>query len=104
MLRRADDVVPSEAFKLDVETLRAGYPEIDRVIRALSDTLILNVPHRPVKIGKNVFAIKADYPPLGASGRGIFLVTYHHSGGAPQSGYMTPGRVYTLLTITLLTP
>ena len=69
------------------------------------DTLILDVPHRPVKIGGNVFAIKADYPPLGSSGRGVFLVTYHHNGGRAQSGDVrTPGRVYTLLTITLATP
>lgn len=105
MLLRADDVVQSEAFAIDVETLRVEYGEIDRVVRSLSDTLILNVPHRPVKVAKRVFAIKADYPPHGASGRGIFLVTYHHDGGVAQSGTVNhPGRQYTLLTITLLTP
>lgn len=102
MLLRADDVVRSESFNLDVATLLAGYPEIEKTVRALSDTLILNVPHRPIKVGKNLFAIKVDYPPLGSSGRGLFLVTYHHNGGVPQSGDVSrPGRVYTFLTITL---
>lgn len=105
MLLRADDVVRSESFNIDVETLRATYSEIERTVRALSDTLILNVPHRPIKVGRNVFAIKADYTEHGSSGRGLFLVTYHHDGGIPQSGSVSrPGRVYTLLTITLVNP
>ena len=48
----------------------------------------------------DVYAILVDYPPLGAEGRSLFVLTYHvavHSGNPMQ---VAP-RTYTLLTLQL---
>jgi hypothetical protein len=45
-------------------------------------------------------AIRWDYPPHGAAGKGAFLITYHSSGRSPTSWPGGAVQTFTLMTIT----
>jgi hypothetical protein len=86
-----------------VDALRVDYPHIDAAIDDLYDTLRLDydLPEIPVDREKwpDVYAIRWDYPPLGAEGRGIFVVTYHATRADPSP--VEPYRRFTLIDIAL---
>ena len=88
-------------FDQQVAALKAKYPDIDKALTELEDFLRLgySIPHMPViPPTKNTYAVTMDYPPKGAAGRRLFLVTYHAT--EPVTPTMqVPSRVFTLLTI-----
>ncbi len=99
----ASTVTLSEPFVADVESLRADFPDIDECVEDFGNVLrtYWTITHFPVDTDSlpNVFAEKIDYPPHGAEGAGLFLVTYHAADGNanPMQG---PTRRFTLLSLT----
>jgi len=93
------------AFDSDLSKLSARYAKLKDVVRDLEELLKLDsLPEIPVDPSSSpgVYATKLDYPPMGASGRQKFLVTYHAT--KPKPSPITPYRTITLLTITELRP
>ena len=102
---RLTEVKYAESFEADREGLRQKYPEIDRVVGEVYESLFANVPHVHLdSTPPNVYAIRADYPPQGSLGRGRFIVTYHRGPGNEWEHRANPMQnalhVITLLTIT----
>lgn len=99
---RAPDVRNGVALERHIEDLRSRYPEIDGVLADVREALSYgdDLTHMPVDAVQfpGVYAVNANYTPLGADGRGRFRVTYH--AGEPARNPMSePCRTYTILTI-----
>jgi len=93
------------AFDVDLSKLATKYPALKDVVKELEQVLKLDsLPEIPVDSSTfpGVYAAKLDYPPMGASGRQKFLVTYHATQPTPSP--IAPYRKITLLTITELRP
>ena len=101
---RAPEVVQASSFTADLDALRPRFPEIDAVVADLRELLTLgySLPHLLVDHEEipGVYVTKLDYPPHGAAGLGVFLVTYHQTDTTPSM--RTALYQCTLLTITEL--
>jgi hypothetical protein len=84
-------VKDSRSFKADRDALKAkGFPDIYDALEDFKAALPFGVPHVPVPGQPDVYMAAVDYPPHGANGVGVFLVTYAMKGNA-----------FTMLTVVL---
>ena len=99
---RAAAVQNDPQFDQDLTGLRAKYPEIDDVIDELRGLLVMDYDLPEVLVDPaslpGAYAVKLDYPPRGAAGRGVLLLTYHGSDWV-SNPMNSPVRTYTLLTL-----
>ena len=98
MAMRAPAVSDAPTFTDDVSSLRTRYQEIDAAVEDFRKLLRLGYILPTLPVIANVYAMDADYPPLGAEGAGRFLVTFHVSEPA-HNPMAEPYRRFTLLTI-----
>lgn len=99
---RAPTLELAPSFNKHVDALRPKYPEIDACVEDFTDTVraYWTIPHFPVNPRyPNVYAEKIDYPDLGASGIGLFLVTYYAS-ELTTNPMQHPLRRFVLISIT----
>ena len=96
----ASNVVEDDTFQQSVDALRGQYPHIDSALTDLRELLRCDyqLPQIAVSKGQNVYAVRMDYPALGANGVALFLVTYHATPARPGPG--TPYKTITMLTIS----
>ena len=105
---RSSTVAADPAFQADLLQLTKKYTEIDSAIDEFSEILkcgfhldLVQIPVDP-SISTRVYAHRMDYPPLGASGRGKFLVIYHATDPGPSP--TKPYQQITLLRLIDLPP
>lgn len=104
---RGPVVEESDTFEQDCSTLEEDYPELERVLEVLKDTLRLGyaLPHVQAapddyhREYPNVHAVFLDYPPAGPDGKKAFLVTYHLDGQRHGNPMQAPSSTFTLLSI-----
>ncbi len=93
--------VHAESFEQDLKKLEPTYPGIRAAVAELEEFLRLDYSQPEIQVdpeaAPRVYAIKLDYPPAGAAGRSLFLITYHATD--PKPSPKTPYRTFTFLTI-----
>jgi hypothetical protein len=97
---RAPKFYYTATWDVGVAALRLRYPAIEYAIEDFQYALVLDygLPEVPVDPDRpDVYAMRIDYPPLGAAGRQRFLVTYLSTEFKPPVGL--PYREITMLRI-----
>jgi len=101
MVMQGSVTVHAESFEQDLKSLEPTYAGIRAAVAGLEEFLRLDYSQPEIQVdpetAPRVYAIKLDYPPAGAAGRSLFLVTYHATDPNPSPN--TPYRTFTLLTI-----